>query len=349
MNKRLLLFTCLVCLSNESILNYITLPNRYFNCLPDILTKEECTSLKGEWEEIDPTNCENKAFISKKTKIGQCCNMKCLSENGIIKVELENENTCKLNNSPEIFYGFKDYTPFNQEFLNNVEYTENNTEFMTFQHLGENKEILSVLCTFPTKQDFLKGLSKIMNQTFYYVFGGGRKDGPTKEKYGFDCARLVMFLLDKITNYEFDFAYTNSQKLYELAIKNNLILNISKEELKTGDVIFYQNITDNKIYHTVVYFGENKVFNAGHTGNKISIKNYYEPEDTRMIFADFINETFEEKDNKEENTEDNIIQGMTNTETDNSNSNGNNVIEEVDHYEIIKNNLALLTLLIIFL
>ena len=158
-----------------------------------------------------------------------------------------------------------------------------------------------------------------------------------------------MFLLDKITNYEFDFVYTSSQKLYELAIKNNLILNISKEELKTGDIIFYQNITDNTIYHTVIYYGENKVFNAGQTGNKISIKNYYEPKDTRMIFADFINESGEEKDNKEENTEDNIVQGMTNTETDNSSNNDNNVIMEVDNYEFIKNNLALLTLLIIFL
>ena len=68
MNDILLLVICLVCLSNESILNYITLPNRYFNCLPDILTEEECTNLNGEWEEIDPANCENKAFISKKQK-----------------------------------------------------------------------------------------------------------------------------------------------------------------------------------------------------------------------------------------------------------------------------------------
>ena len=134
--------------------------------------------------------------------------------------------------------------------------------------------------------------------------------------------------------------YTNSKKLYELAIKNNLILNISKEELKTGDVIFYQNITDNTIYHTVIYYGGNKVFNAGHTGNKISIKDYYEPGDTRMIFADFINEAGEEKDNKEENRI---------TETDNSSTNDNNVIMEVDNYEFIKNNLALLALLIIFL
>ena len=36
----------------------------------------------------------------------------------------------QIINNPEIFYGFKDYSPFNQEFLNNVGYIENNTEFI---------------------------------------------------------------------------------------------------------------------------------------------------------------------------------------------------------------------------
>ena len=134
----ILLLISLISLSDMSILNYISLPNRYFNCLPDILSKDECINANGEQKEIDPKTCENNGFISNKDKLGICCNMKCLSGNGNIKVELENSKACNYNHSIESFFGFKNYSSFNQDFLNKVEYTKNNSEYMTFLNLGNN-------------------------------------------------------------------------------------------------------------------------------------------------------------------------------------------------------------------
>ena len=61
----ILLLISLISLSDMSILNYISLPNRYFNCLPDILSQEECLNVNGDWEELEPQNCDNKSFYFK--------------------------------------------------------------------------------------------------------------------------------------------------------------------------------------------------------------------------------------------------------------------------------------------
>ena len=338
-----LLLISLISLSDMSILNYISLPNRYFNCLPDVLSKEECLYVNGEWEEIEPINCENKGFTSNKEKIGICCNMKCLSRNGIIKVELENSKICNYNNNTESFYGFKDYSSFNDDFLNNIGYTDINNEYMTFKNLTNNKEISSVLCSFPTKQNFLKGLSLNMNDSFNYILGGGTKDGPTRKdnKCGFDCARLVMFLLDKIIDFDFDFKYTNAEGLYNIAINNNFTK--SSDDLKAGDVLFFQNKTNEEIYHTIIYLGDNEVISAGRTGKNVTVKKYYIPENTTILAADFIN--FARKE------EESLVHGYTDIDTEMVNTTiiVNNEIKGVNNFEIIKYNLALLIALILFL
>ena len=88
MNTILYILFSLIILSNSSILSYIAMTNRYSNCLADYLTEGECQSVNGEWKEIEPNDCKNKDFSSDKTKIGICCNMKCLTGNGIIKIEM---------------------------------------------------------------------------------------------------------------------------------------------------------------------------------------------------------------------------------------------------------------------
>jgi hypothetical protein len=70
------------------------MPNRYHNCLADYLTEEECKKVDGEWTIIEPNKCDNTNFSSDKTQIGICCNMKCLSGKGIIKIEMENDKIC---------------------------------------------------------------------------------------------------------------------------------------------------------------------------------------------------------------------------------------------------------------
>jgi hypothetical protein len=267
MYKKILVLFSLLILNNSSILDYIQMPNRYSNCLADYLSKEECENVMGEWREIDSNDCENKDFSSDKTKIGICCNMHCLTGNGIIKIEMETKKVCNLVGNSEDFYGFKNYSPFNKAFLNVVGYYEGNGEFVVFQNLTENKkDFLSVYCSFPTKEDFLKGLINIMNEKFDYVSGAGHRNGPGEEKYengttliGFDCNRLVMFLLDKISDFKFNFSISSDQ-LYNIALEKNLV--ISKEDLKIGDVIFTKNLTKDKVYHSGVYIGDNLKFHA---------------------------------------------------------------------------------------
>ena len=61
--------------------------------------------------------------------------MHCLTGNGIIKIEMENKKVCNLVGNSEDFYGFKNYSPFNNAFLNVVGYYEGNGEFAVFQKL----------------------------------------------------------------------------------------------------------------------------------------------------------------------------------------------------------------------
>ena len=105
----LLILFSLIHLSNPSILDYIPMPNLYYNCLADYLTYKECQYVNGEWKEIETNNCENKDFSSDQEKIGLCCNMKCLSGNGIIKIQMDKKKICNYNGNAEDFFGFWNY------------------------------------------------------------------------------------------------------------------------------------------------------------------------------------------------------------------------------------------------
>ena len=212
MNNILYILFSLIIISNSSILDYIAMPNRYSNCLADYLTEDECQSVYGEWKEIEPNDCENKDFSSDKTKHFILQHIPILTGNGIIKIEMKTNKVCKFVGNAQDFFGFKNYSPFNADFLRAVGYDEGNKEFTVFQKLIQNKDdFLSVYCSFPKKEDFLIGLTNIMEGKFDYIFGGGHKNGPVIEVengttlVGFDCTRLVMFLIDKVSDFEFNF------------------------------------------------------------------------------------------------------------------------------------------------
>ena len=348
--KILLLFSLLIS-NNSSILDYIQMPNKYSNCLADYLSKEECENVSGEWREIEFNECENKDFSSDKTKIGICCNMHCLSGNGIIKVERETKKVCNLANNAEDFYGFKNYKSFNSAFLNVVGYYEGNGEFTVFQKLTENKnDFLSVYCSFPKKEDLLIGLINIMDQKFDYINGAGHQNGPDVKKVnealtliGFDCTRLVMFLIDKISDFKFDFTIS-SEDLYKIAFDKNLVK--SKEELQIGDVIFNKNLTENKIYHSAVFIGDNKKFHAPQTGQKVKKGDAdYIPETDILLYADFIN--LKENIIK---TGENISSTINNTEESKNSSNTEGTIKGVDNFvKINKINISLILGLFLFI
>ena len=352
----------LIIFSNSSILDYIAMPNRYSNCLADYLTEEECQSVNGEWKEIEPLDCENKDFSSDKTKIGICCNMKCLTGNGIIKVEMETKKVCNFVGNAQDFFGFKNYKPFNNAFLNVVGYYERNKEFTVFQKLTQNNDdFLSVYCSFPTKEKFLIGLTNIMEEKFDYISGAGHKNGPDEKVVnettliGFDCTRLVMFLIDKISDFEFNFSIS-SEQLYDIAVKNNLVK--SSDDLKIGDIMFNKNLTENKIYHSAVYIGDNKKFHAPGKGKKVKKGNAnYIPETDIILVADFINL----KKNSTIKTEETIIStniegdskevhGFSNTEESISSTIIKGEIKEVDNFaKINKINISFLLGLFLFI
>ena len=75
-----------------------------------------------------------------------------------------------------------------------------------------------------------------------------------------------MFLIDKISDFEFNFSI-GSEQLYDIAVKNNLVK--SSDNLKIGDIMFNKNLTENKIYHSAVYIGDNKKFHAPGKGKKV--------------------------------------------------------------------------------
>jgi len=277
--------------------------------------------------------------------------MHCLTGNGIIKIEMETKKVCNLGGNAQIFYGFKNYKSFNTAFLNVVGYNEDNGEFTVFQKLTENKnDFLSVYCSFPTKEDFLKGLTNIMDQKFDYINGAGHKNGPdvknineTTTLIGFDCTRLVMFLIDKISDFKFDFTIS-SERLYEIALENNLVK--SKEELEIGDVIFNKNLTDNKIYHSAIFIGDNTKFHAPRTGQKVKKANSdYKPETDILLYADFVNL----KENLIK-TGENISSTINNTEESKNSPNIEGEIREVDNFvKINKVNISLILGLFLFI
>lgn len=342
----LLILLSLYSLSYSSILDYISNPDEYSNCLADYLTLEQCQGVNGEWEEIEPKNCENKDFFSERTKIGICCNMKCLTENGNIIIKMEKNKVCKYNKNKENFYGFKDYTSFNRLFKERINYTEENEEYTVFQNLTNNKEdFISVYCSFPKKEDFIKGLSNIMIENFDYLYGGGHQDGPSQDInnqniIGFDCNRLVMFLLDKVSDFKFDFTIS-SDDLYQIAVTNNYIK--STEDLEIGDVLFYKNTTTNKVFHDGIYIGENKKIHASGVGTMIKKGNaIYKQENVIILAADFINIK------KEDSTEENDEHGFTGTQGVNSSQ--VNEIKDTELFSIrIKLNIFTLLGIILFL
>lgn len=343
----LILFS-LYSLSFSSILDFITNPDRYHNCLADYLTEEECKGAKGEWEVIERNNCENKGFSSKNSQIGVCCNMECLSGFGKIKIEMENNRVCKINKNKENFYGFKDYTRFNELFMKGVGYTEENTEYNVFQKLiNNNQDFKSVYCSFDKKEDLILGLSSITIGKFYYTSSGGKIDGPTEDStdnsiVGFDCSGLVLFLIDKVSDFKFENTKINSNGLYQIAVKNNFIK--STENLEIGDVLFYLNTTTNEIFHTGVYIGEGKKIHAGHTGDMIEKSSaIYNEDDVQIFAADFINI------NKEEDTSKEIeVIGFTGTQDDTS-SDGNKIKDTNLFSDRIKINIFILLGVVLFL
>jgi len=349
-NKILVLFSLLI-LNNSSILDYIQMPNRFSNCLADYLTQEECNHVNGEWREIDSNDCKNKDFSSDKTKIGICCNMKCLTRNGIIKIEMETKKVCDFVGNDQNFYGFKNYSPFNNAFLNVVGYYEGNKEFTIFKNLTENKDDFhSVYCSFPTKEDFLIGLTNIMEGKFDYINGGGHKNGPDVKDdngttlIGFDCARLVMFLIDKISDFQFDFTISTEQ-LYNIALENNLVKS-NKDSKKIGDVMFNKNLTNNKIYHSAVFIGDNKKFHAPRSGQKLKKSNAdYVPETDIILVADFVNL----KKNTIK-TDENISSSINNTKESITSPNREQEIKEVNDFaKISVINISLILGLFLFI
>jgi hypothetical protein len=273
--------------------------------------------------------------------------MKCLSGKGIIKIEMENDKICNYDKNQENFYGFKDYSPFFSElFMNRVGYTETNGQYSVFKQLVDKKEdFISLYCSFPKKEDLLLGLSDIMLDKFDYLSGGGYQNGPKQDKnnpeiVGFDCTRLVMFLIDKVSDFKFNFTI-GSDALYQEAVNNNYLK--SKEERKIGDVIFYKNITTGKVFHCGVLVSNEEKIHVGQTGKKVkkAVAIYQKP-DVEILFADFINI------NKENTTEEHYVQGFTGTEVDTS-SEAKEIMDIDAFSQQIKINLFVLLGFILFL
>ena len=183
-----------------------------------------------------------------------------------------------------------------------------------------------------------------MVDKFDYLYGGGHQNGPSKDKnnpeiIGFDCNRLVMFLIDKISDYQFNFSIS-SDALYQEAVNNNYLKSIEKR--KIGDVIFYKNITTGIVFHSGVLISDTQKIHVGQTGQKIKKSvAIYQQFDVEILVADFINI------NKEKTTEEPYVQGFTGTEVDTSSE--AKEIKDIDGFsEQIKINLFVLLGFILF-
>ena len=166
-----------------------------------------------------------------------------------------------------------------------------------------------------------------------------------------------MFLIDKVSDFEFDFGIS-SQQLYDIAVENNLVK--SSDDLKIGDVMFNKKIADNTIFHSAVYIGDNKKFHAPQTGQKVKKGNaYYIPETDIILAADFINSNKNNKINEIDiKTEETIsstntdgeVHGFSNTEEGTSSTIIEGKIKEVDNFaKINKINISLFLGLFLFI
>lgn len=331
-NFKVFLLLILFNLSKNSILNHITLPNKYFNCIADYLTEDQCKAVSGEWKQFNSNDCEKKDFISKNDVIGICCNMKCLSGHGTIKLDLKENKICNFEHNAESFYGFKNYDSFNEEFMNRIGYNKENLSFKIFDNFTkDNVNINSVYCSFDSKENFLIGLSEVMDKKFDYSTGGGKKDGPSKgtsdedkNLIGFDCNRLTMFLIDKISDYQFNFSYTSTEGLYNIAEMEGF--NKSIDDIKIGDIIFNKDTNTSKIYHSGVFIGNDKKMHAGGHDSEIGIANaFYKKDNDILLAADFVN--LKKKENINELGKNDKIESLNKGEENEILSNRTKILE----------------------
>lgn len=64
-NFKVFLLLILFNLSKNSILNHITLPNKYFNCIADYLTEDQCKAVSGEWKQLTLMIVKKKILYQK--------------------------------------------------------------------------------------------------------------------------------------------------------------------------------------------------------------------------------------------------------------------------------------------
>lgn len=88
-----------------------------------------------------------------------------------------------------------------------------------------------------------------------YRFGGASPET------GFDCSGFVLYIFNQY----------NIKLPHRADLQYNYGENISKDELREGDIVFFRSLSGSYIGHVGIYVGDGNFIHAPHTGDRVKI------------------------------------------------------------------------------